>query len=426
MVGLTESTLILINIDDINLVARGPVAHRGHMSIRTDKKADSSRSGQGGPITNELIAPPGLKGLVVADTTIGSVRGDEGFYHYREHDAVEIARHQTFEGAAHLLIDGSLPSATEESALRAELAGARRVDPKLFEVLAPFAGAELSPTAGLRAALALSVDDTPTIDLSPSQRRTIALGAAGSVPTILAGLYRMSNGEAPLTADPGLGHAADFVRLVTGATPNPRTARAVETYLLLTADHGFNASTFTTRVITSTGAGVGGILSGAIGALSGPLHGGAPSRVLDMLEAIGDPSNTERWVKAELNAGNKLMGFGHAVYRADDPRSVLLKEVATGMGGELVDRSIEIEDRILRLLADWKPEADIVTNVEYYAAVVLHLAGIPQEMFTPAFTTSRVVGWVAHLLEQAADNKIMRPKARYVGPEPLSAVVGTV
>ena len=138
-----------------------------------------------------------------------------------------------------------------------------------------------------------------------------------------------------------------------------------------------------------------------------------------MLDAIGEPGNTEAWAKSELAAGNKLMGFGHAVYRADDPRSLLLREVAIGLGGELVERAMEIEDRMLRHLRTWKPEATIVTNVEFYAAVVLHLAGIDQEMFTPTFTTSRVFGWVAHLLEQAADNKIMRPKARYRGPEPV-------
>jgi citrate synthase len=366
----------------------------------------------------ELIAPPGLKGLVVADTAIGSVRGEEGFYHYRHYDAVEIARHQTFESAAHLLIEGALPTAGEESSFRAELARGRLVNSAVVELLADAAPGPINPTAGLRAALSLLVDDTPTIDLSADERRRIAVGAAGAVPTILAGLHRVSNGERPLSADPGLGHAADFVRLVTGSTPNPRLARAVETYLLLTLDHGFNASTFTTRVVTSTGAGVGSALTAAIGALSGPLHGGAPSRVLDMLDAIGPPSEAESWVSAQLEAGNKLMGFGHAVYRADDPRSDLLKEVAEGLGGELVERAIEIEDRVLSLLRKWKPEATIVTNVEYYAAVVLHLAGLPQEMFTPAFTTSRVIGWVAHLLEQAADNKIMRPKARYVGPEP--------
>lgn len=374
-------------------------------------------------LSEPMIAPPGLKGLVVADTAIGSVRGSEGFFHYRHLDALEVARHQTFEGAAHLLVDGTVADGAQESAMRSALAKGRRVDPGVFTALQPFVGPGLSPMAGLRAALALTVDDTPTIDLGAQERRAIAIAAAGSVPTILAGLHRLSQGQTPLTADPGLGHASDYLRLVTGSTPIPRNARAVETYLLLTADHGFNASTFTSRVVTSTGAGIGSALSSAVAALSGPLHGGAPSRVLDMLEDIGDPANTEAWAAARLAAGDKLMGFGHAVYRADDPRSTLLREVAIGLGGEVVDRAVEIEDRMLRHLATWKPNATIVTNVEYYAAVVMHLAGIPQEMFTPTFTTSRVIGWIAHLLEQADNNKIMRPTARYTGPEPFRTPV---
>ncbi|MDH3679936.1 MAG: citrate synthase/methylcitrate synthase [Acidimicrobiia bacterium] len=368
--------------------------------------------------TQELVAPPGLKGLVVADTTIGSVRGAEGFYHYRRYDAVEIARHQTFEAAARLLIDGELPIGAEEALFRAELGAGRRLEPGTLAVVRQLADRISSPLTGLTAAIPLVVDDTPTIDLDHGQRRARCLAVAAAVPSILAALHRHRNGDDPLDADPGLGHAADFIRMATGSTPTPRLARAVETYLVLTADHGFNASTFTTRVITSTGAGVASALAGAVGALSGPLHGGAPSRVLDMLEEIGDPVNTERWARATLAAGRPIMGFGHAVYRADDPRSTLLKEVASGLGGDLVARAIDIEARMLAVLAEHKPQSTIVTNVEYYAAVVLHLAGLPQPMFTPAFTTSRVVGWVAHLLEQAANNKIMRPLARYVGPEP--------
>lgn len=366
---------------------------------------------------DELVAPPGLKGLIVADTMIGSVRGDEGFYHYRHHDAVDVARHQSFEAAAHLLIDGSLPDPSTESAFRSELAAARRVDAAVFEALAPVAG-RIDPMSGLRAALALTIDDTPTIDLTSTERRTRAVAAAAAVPTVMAGLHRLATGETPLAPDPGLGHTADYLRMVTGACPSAELIRAVETYLLLTIDHGFNASTFTSRVVTSTGAGVASAMSAAVGALSGPLHGGAPSRVLDMLTDIGAPANTAGWAETRLAAGDKIMGFGHAVYRADDPRSDLLKEVAIGLGGDLVEQALEIEERMLTVLRSWRPGAVIVTNVEYYAAIVLHLAGLPQELFTPTFTTSRVVGWAAHILEQADDNKIMRPKARYVGPEP--------
>lgn len=371
-------------------------------------------------ITDEpvLVAPPGLKGLIVADTEIGSVRGAEGFYHYRHYDATELARHHTFEAIASLLIDGELPSEAGEGAFRVELGARRHVDPSAMAVVADLGAQISSPLAGLQAAIPLIVDDTPTIDLGPDERRARCLAVAASVPTILAALHRRSRGEPALDADPALSHTVDFVRMATGTVPSPALARAVETYLMLTADHGFNASTFTTRVVTSTGAGVASALSSAVGALSGPLHGGAPSRVLDMIDEIGDPANTESFAKAHLAEGKPIMGFGHAVYRAADPRSELLKELSQDLGGDLVERAVEIEARMLAVLNRWKPEATILTNVEYYAAVVLHLASLPQSMFTPAFTTSRVVGWVAHLLEQAGNNKIMRPKARYVGQEP--------
>jgi citrate synthase len=384
------------------------------MNGGTDTRTNTLPAGQNG---SELVAPPGLKGLIVAETAIGSVRGQEGFYHYRQYDAIEIARHQTFEAAAALLLDGALPTAAEESLFRAELGSGRHLDATIMAAINQMAPLVGSPLAGLRAAISWLVDDTATIDLSPDERRTQVLRVAAAVPTVLAALHRISIGQSPLAADAGLGHAADYVRMVVGATPSPRLARAVETYLVLTADHGFNASTFAARVVTSTGASVGSAMAGAVGALSGPLHGGAPSRVLDMLSEIGEPANTEAWAHERLSANRPIMGFGHAVYRADDPRSLLLREVAQGLGGELVDRAGEIEARMLATLARFKPEATIVTNVEFYAAVVLHLAGLPQEMFTPTFTTSRAIGWAAHVLEQAANNRIMRPSSRYVGPE---------
>lgn len=369
-----------------------------------------------------LIAPPGLKGLVVADTSIGAVRGNEGFFHYRQYDATEVAASRSFEAVAHLLLHDDLPTAPEEAAFRAELSAARRLPATLATLADRFAEAGHPPLPALRALLSVAVDPTPTLDQTDDERRASVMAALGATPTLLAAVWRRQAGLTPLAPDPALSHAADYVRMVTGATPTADHARAVERYLSLTADHGFNASTFTSRVITSTGADVGGVLAGAVAALSGPLHGGAPSRVLDMIEAIGDPAETERWGRGELEAGNKLMGFGHAVYRADDPRSLLLRETAIELGGELVDRALEIEERMLAMLSAWKPDATIVTNVEYYAAIVLHLAGIPQEMFTATFTTSRIVGWAAHVLEQAANNKIMRPTANYVGIAPPKAV----
>ncbi len=363
----------------------------------------------------ENVAPPGLKGLIVADTEVGSVRGDEGWFHYRGRNAASLARDLSFEEVAHLLLAGELPDNAAQEAFRAELAAARRLTPQAEDLVAALAQTDLPPMTILRSVLGVEVDPRPTLDLDPDERRSAVMRAIGITPTVLAAVNRIRSGSDPLVPDESLSHSADYLRMTLGEAPLPEHARAVETYLCLTADHGFNASTFTARVITSTGTDVAGAMSGALAALAGPLHGGAPGRVLDMLNSIGHPDNAVPWIAAELDAGRKIMGFGHAVYRADDPRSETLKAVAIELGGELVERALDIESRILPYLADWKPNAVIVTNVEYYAGVVLHLAGLPQEAFTPTFTTSRVVGWGAHLLEQAANNKIMRPGARYTG-----------
>ncbi len=366
-------------------------------------------------LLTENIAPPGLKGLIVADTEVGSVRGDEGWYHYRGRNAADLARQHTFEAVAHLLLSGALPDQMAEEAFRAELGAARRLTPEAAEMVAALAQTDLPPMSVLRSVLGMEVDPRPTLDLDNDERRAAVMRAIGITPTVLAAVNRIRSGAAPLDPDGSLSHSADYLRMTLGQTPLPGHARAVETYLCLTADHGFNASTFAARVITSTGTDVGGAMGGALAALAGPLHGGAPGRVLDMLRAIGHPDNAVPWIAAELDAGRKIMGFGHAVYRVADPRSETLKTVALKLGGDLVDRALEIEARVLDYLAEWKPDAVIVTNVEFYAGVVLHLAGLPQETFTPTFTTSRVVGWGAHLLEQAANNKIMRPSARYTG-----------
>ena len=211
--------------------------------------------------------------------------------------------------------------------------------------------------------------------------------------------------------------------MVTGAAVQPEHARAVEQYLVATVDHGFNASTFTSRVVASTGADMAGSLVAAIGALTGPLHGGAPSRAVSMSDEIGSADRAAHWVRTKLARGDKIMGFGHAVYRAENPRGVVLRAAAESLGGDLAERAAAIEHEILAVLAEWKPDQRIVTNVGYWASVVLELAGLPREMFTPTFAVSRVVGWSAHVLEQAEVGKIIRPSARYVGPEPAAASV---
>ncbi|MDQ3756944.1 MAG: citrate synthase/methylcitrate synthase, partial [Actinomycetota bacterium] len=235
-------------------------------------------------------------------------------------------------------------------------------------------------------------------------------------------LYRLRQGEEPIEPRPDLGYAANYLYMLRGEVPEPEQARAVEQYLISTIDHGFNASTFTARVITSTGADLGAAVAGAIGALSGPLHGGAPSRALDMLDAIGTPGNADAWIRDAVLHGGRIMGFGHRVYKTDDPRSVMLRTVAERLGGDKVEFAKQVERTVVEVLAELKPGRKLYTNVEFYAGVVMDRCGLPREMFTPTFASSRVIGWCANILEQAADNRIIRPSARYVGPPPPQPV----
>jgi citrate synthase len=210
--------------------------------------------------------------------------------------------------------------------------------------------------------------------------------------------------------------------MLTGEVPDPEVARAVEQYQITTIDHGFNASTFTARVITSTGADVAAAVVGGIGALSGPLHGGAPSRALDLLDDIGTPANARPYLVDAVQRGEKIMGFGHRVYRTDDPRAVFLRGVAERVGASKIDFAKQVERTVVDVLAELKPGRNLYANVEFYAGVVMDHCGLPRDLFTPTFASSRVIGWCANLLEQAADNRIIRPSARYVGPPPPQPV----
>ncbi|AWK11553.1 citrate synthase/methylcitrate synthase [Streptomyces spongiicola] len=367
--------------------------------------------------------PRGLAGVVVTDTELGDVRGREGFYHYRQYSAVELAESRGFEDVWHLMFHGRLPDAAERGAFLAETAPLRRLPDAVRAALPGVARtcAPSGPLAGLRSALSLlgaSAGFRPVYDLGPEERRADALAACSAVPTLLAALHRLGRGLEPVEPREDLPHAANYLYMLTGSEPDPARARAVERYLVSTVDHGFNASTFTARVIASTGADVAACLVGAVGALSGPLHGGAPSRALDTLDAIGTPDRADAWIRERVLAGERIMGFGHPVYRTEDPRSRMLRSVAEDFGGPLVELAVEVEARVEALLAELKPGRELRTNVEFYAGVVMELCGLPREMFTPTFCAARVVGWSANILEQARDSKIIRPAARYVGPRP--------
>lgn len=366
--------------------------------------------------------PRGLAGVVVTDTEIGDVRGLEGFYHYRQYSAVDLAQTRSFEDVWHLLVHGELPDGPSAAAFAAETAALRPLPEEVSAALPAIAaaGGHSGPLAGLRTALSLlgaAKGFRPLYDIDADRRRADTLSAAAAVPTVLTALHRLGNGLAPVPPREDLSYAANYLYMLTGEEPDPRRARAVEQYLISTIDHGFNASTFTARVIASTGADVGACLVGAVGALSGPLHGGAPSRALDTLDAIGTVDRVDPWIRERVLAGDRIMGFGHPVYRTEDPRSRMLRGIAQRFGGSLVDFAVEVERRVEAILAELKPGRELHTNVEFYAGVVMELCGLPREMFTPTFAAARVVGWSANILEQSQDSKIIRPAARYVGPE---------
>ncbi|MFD4559538.1 citrate synthase/methylcitrate synthase [Streptomyces sp. NPDC058469] len=381
-----------------------------------------------------IEVPRGLAGVVVTDTRIGDVRGIEGFYHYRQYSAVELAQTRGFEDVWHLLAHGELPDADQSAAFAAETAALRRLPDEVRAALPAVAAASgasgslSGPLSGMRTALSLlgaAKGFRPVYDIDADARRRDTLVASAVVPTLLTALYRLGRGLDPVEPREDLTYAANYLYMLTGSEPDKQQARAIEQYLISTIDHGFNASTFTARVIASTGADVAACLVGAVGALSGPLHGGAPSRALDTLDAIGTPDRIDPWIRERVLAGDRIMGFGHAIYRTEDPRSRMLREVAQQFGGPRVEFAIEVERQVEAILAELKPGRELHTNVEFYAGLVMELCGLPREMFTPTFAAARVVGWSANVVEQAEDSKIIRPVARYVGVGAPVAVPAT-
>jgi len=360
--------------------------------------------------------------VVVTETEIGDVRGGEGFYHYRQYSAVDLARSRPVEDVWRLLIDGELPaSATGRAGFCAEIRPLWAIPKATADALPAIAQTTEHPLNGLRTALSMAAEERgcrPLYDLKPHERRADALFVAAVTPTILTALHRLRSGQRPVGPRDDLDYAANYLWMLTGREPSAAHAAAVRRYLISTIDHGFNASTFTARVIASTGADMGACIAGAIGALSGPLHGGAPSRALDLLNEIGEAGRARAVVAGKVTRGERIMGFGHAVYTTTDPRSEMLKETAQGLGGPLADLAVEVEQTVVDVLAELKPGRHLYANVEYYAGVVMALCGVPPEMFTPTFASSRVIGWSANVLEQAEDPKIIRPSARYVGPPP--------
>lgn len=368
-----------------------------------------------------IEVPRGLSNVVVTETALSDVRGHEGFYHYRQYSATDLASSRTVEDVWQLLLDGRLPGTQEGGSFAGQVRRSMELPSAVSSLLPAIArdnGHDI--LAALRGVLAFEgtmAGLRPLYDLTVEQRRADLIGLAATVPTVVASLHRLRSGKYPVPPRDGLGYVANYLYMLSGTEPDPRHVEALNTYLVAAMDHGFNASTFTARVIASTGADAASCLVGALGALSGPLHGGAPSRALDALDEIGTADRIDSWITDQVGAGRRIMGFGHPVYRTEDPRSRLLKEVAQRFGGPRVDFAVMVEERIPQLLEQLKPGRQLHTNLEFYAAVVMELCGLERSLFTPTFAAARVLGWTANILEQASDSKIIRPSARYIGPD---------
>lgn len=357
---------------------------------------------------------PGLEGVVVAETILSKIDGAGGRLIVRGRPVEELAEATTFEGVAAFLWRGSNGSDdAEETDLRQAFAGARSLAFDRVAELAPL-WRGLAPVAALRLGLAALPADAR--GLPPRQL------VAGAVPVLVAAHHRARSGDPPVAPGPSLRHAADLLRMLRGERATDDESAALDAYLVTVAEHGMNASTFAARVVASTGAGELPAVVAALSALEGPLHGGAPGPVLDMLDAVeaaGGPEAARRWIEEELAAGRRLMGFGHRVYRARDPRAAVLRERVArlrGTGAGRLDLADAVEREALAALARHKPDRPLQTNVEFYTAILLDALGIPRDLFTPIFATGRVAGWLAHVSEQRRTGRLIRPSAEYVGP----------
>ncbi len=370
-------------------------------------------------------AAKGLEGVVVAQTQKSTVDGTIGKLQYHGYNIVDLAAHATFEEVVYLLWYDKLPTVAELEAFKKELAAERGLPPELVEIMKVFPKTA-HPMAVLRTAVsALGVLDTQSEDTSPAANLRVARRLTAVMPTIVAAWERIRNGHEPVAPRPDLSHAANFLYMMRGAEPTPTEVSAVDTYLVLLADHGMNASTFSARVTTSTMADVYSAVTTAIGTLKGPAHGGATQKAMEQFLAIGSPENVEAWFEHAMANDIRIMGIGHRVYKVEDPRARILRERARALAeGSANGKWFEIAWQ-LEQKARSHPyfiERNLYANVDYYSAIVLYLTGIPVDQFTALFAISRVAGWTAHIMEQWADNRLIRPRGEYIGPRDLEWV----
>lgn len=371
-------------------------------------------------VKGRSVTTKGLKGVIAADSSICLVNGQEGRLIYRGYTIHELAEKSTFEEVSYLLLKGELPTAEELAAFSSTLAAHRDIPEPVVQLLRSFSP-DVMPMSALRTAVSMLgiVDpDAENGDLDARFEQSIKLIA--SIASIVAAIHRLRQGKEPIAPNAELSHAGNFMYQLTGNNPSADETKSMDLLLILHAEHGFNASTFAGRVITGTLADTYSAVTGAIGALKGPLHGGANTEVLKALQEIQEVANVEKYVEDVRARKGKFMGFGHAVYQVEDPRAVHLKELSRRLGIEKgepkwYEISVELENQV-------KLAIQKNCNVDFYSASLQHYMGIPGDLFTCIFAASRVSGWCAHILEQVNDNKIIRPSANYIGSPERSYV----
>ncbi|WP_173105821.1 citrate synthase/methylcitrate synthase [Bacillus sp. KH172YL63] len=359
----------------------------------------------------------GLKGIVAAQTSISEVNGEEGVLIYRGFEVGDLI-HRSFEEIAFLIWMGRLPDKREAENITGEMKALRSLSPVMEKVLSSLP-ADMDMMSVIRTVISAEGDER--YNWKPSIEQAVRLTAV--LPAIIAGRYHMLNGTDMDEPDPDLSHVANYLFMLTGRRPSRTVVDALETYMILTMEHGMNASAFSARVTASTESDMVSAITSAIGTMKGPLHGGAPSAVIELLEEIGTPDQAEHVLRRKLLQGEKLMGFGHRVYKTHDPRAAALRnKLSTSIGGDQsLDLALIVEETGIELLKEFKPGRSLYTNVEFYAAAIMKSIQLETSLFTPTFTASRIVGWTAHVLEQAEDNTIYRPQSEYVGQQRKSA-----
>lgn len=362
---------------------------------------------------------PGLEGVVAAETRLSSVDGQAGELIIAGFPVEELAGQATFEETVYLLWHDRLPDAQELADFRAALTARRTLPSATLDLLRMAAARRVAAIDALRMAAG-------TLSLAgPAEPEQQALTLVAAFPTIIAAYGRLLQGQEPLAPRPDLSHAANYLFMLFGQMPTPEHVRGLETYLNTVVDHGMNASTFTARVIISTQSDLISAVVGALGALKGPLHGGAPGPALDMVFEIGEADRAEAYLRDKLARGERLMGFGHRIYKVRDPRAEVLAAAAArmfrGNGHQaLYQLSRQVEQTAVALLAEHKPGRNLQTNVEFYTALLLHGLDLTPDLFTPTFAIGRVAGWIAHCFEQQQLSRIIRPQSAYVGQKDRS------